>query len=139
MVYIHDRSPSKQYTHLKVILLVANDEARINFLVDLLSQDVYHRIFVASNAFAAVKFLRYIIPHLVIVDDCLTNMTSIQLYDYLHANRMLADLPVIMLSASIEEVRDELEARQLIGLSIPFDLNKFITTIETIFAAPSSE
>jgi DNA-binding response OmpR family regulator len=139
MVHIHDRSPSKRYTYLKVILLVANDEARINFLVDLLSQDVHHRVFVASNAFSAIKFLRYIIPHLVIVDDCLTVMTGIQLYDYLYANRMLADLPVIMLSVSLEEVRDELEAGQLIWLNIPFDLNKFIATIETIFAAPSSE
>jgi DNA-binding response OmpR family regulator len=94
---------------------------------------------VASNGFAAIKFVRHITPHFLIVDYCLPDMTGIQLYDYLHAQRGLATVPTIMLSASLEDVKDALAARNLIGFSTPFDLDEFITTIETIFATCSDE
>ena len=108
-------------------------------LAHVLSQDLHFHIFVASSCFAAVKFVRHIIPHLLIVDDCLPDMTGIQLYDYLHAHRGLAALPAIMLSASLNNLKDALAARNLIGFSKPFDLNELITTIETLFATFSSE
>lgn len=66
-------------------------------------------------------------------------MTGIQLYDYLHANRRLATLPTIMLSARLEDVGDELATRQLIGFSRAADPDEFIATIQAIFAASSSE
>ena|SRR5215469_12045352 len=137
MAQVHQRATSKPFAHLKVILLVANDDAIQRRLADMLSQKAHYHLFVASSAFAAVKFLRYITLHLLIVDECLPDMTGIQLYDCLHPNRELAPLPVIMLCASVEDMKGELAARHLIGLSKAFDLDEFITTIETIFATTS--
>jgi DNA-binding response OmpR family regulator len=139
MAQVQERTSSKPSAHLKVILLVANDDATLRPLAHVLSQELHSHIFVASSGFAAVKFVRHITPHLLIVDHCLADMTGVQLYDYLHANRGLAALPAIMLSASLEDVKDALAARKLIGFSKPFDLDEVITTIETLFATFSDE
>jgi len=90
MAQVQERTTSKTSDRLKVILLVANDGATMRRLAHVLSQDLHFHMFVASSGFAAVKFVRHIIPHLLIVDDCLPDMTGIQLYDYLHAYRGLA-------------------------------------------------
>jgi DNA-binding response OmpR family regulator len=134
MSQIQERTTSKLFTHLKVILLVGNDDTALHPLAEALSENVHYHLVVASSAFAAVKFLRHITPHLLIVDECLSDMSGIQLYDYLHANRGLATLPVIMLCVSVVDMRGELTARKLIGLSKAFDPGEFITTIEAIFA-----
>ena len=139
MAQVQEWTTSKPSARLKAILLVANDDATMRPLAHVLSQEVHPHIFVASNGFAAVKFVRHITAHLLIVDDWLPDMTGIQLYDYLHANRGLAAFPAIMLSASLEDMKDALAARNLIGFSKPFDLDELITTIETLFATFSSE
>ena len=139
MSQVQEQTTSKPSTRLKAILLVGNDDATMLPLAHVLSQDLHFHLFVASNGFAAVKFVRHITPHLLIVDDCLPDMTCIQLYDRLHANLELATLPAIMLSASLENMKDALTARNLIGFRKPFDLDKFITTIEAIFATSSYE
>ena len=139
MAQVQEQTTSKPSTRLKAILLVGNDDATMLPLAHVLSQDLHSHLFVASNSFAAVKFVGHITPHLLIVDDCLPDMTGIQLYDRLHANRELAALPAIMLSASLEDLKDALAARNLIGFRKPFDLDKFITTIEAIFATSSYE
>ena len=140
MSQVQEQTTSKPSTRLKAILLLGNDDATMLPLAHVLSQDLHFHLFVASNGFAAVKFVRHITPHLLIVDHCLPDMTGLQLYDYLHANRELAALPAIMLlSASLNNMKDALIARNLIGFSKPFDLDEVITTIETIFAASSYE
>src|SRR5207249_3504004 len=97
MAHVQERTTSKPSARLKVILLGANDDATLRFLAHVLSPELQFHIFVASSGFAAVKFVRHITPHLLIVDHCLPDMTGLQLYDYLHANRELAALPAIML------------------------------------------
>lgn len=136
MAQVQERTISNPPARLKAILLVGNDDATMNPLAHVLSQELHFHIFVASSGFAAVKFVRHITPHLLIVDDCLPDMTAIQLYDYLHANRELATLRAIMLSASLEDMQDALAARNLIGFSKPLDLDELITTIETLLARP---
>jgi DNA-binding response OmpR family regulator len=134
MVQVQERTTNKPSAHLKAILLVANDDATMSPLVDVLSQELHYHIYVASSSFAAVKFVRHITPHLLMIDNCLPDMPGIQLYDYLHANRGLAALPAIILSANLEELENEVAARKLIGFSKPFDLDELLTTIETLFA-----
>ena len=121
MAQVQEWNTSKPSAHLKVILLVANDDATMRSLAHILSQELHSHIFVASSGFAAIKFVKHITPHLLIVDDCLPDMTGIQLYDRLHANRGLATLPAIMLTASLEDMKDALAARNLMGVSKPFD------------------
>jgi DNA-binding response OmpR family regulator len=139
MAQVQELTTSKPFASLKVILLVANDDDTLRPFAHMPSQKVHYHFFVASSAFAAVKFLRHITPNLLIVDEYLPDMTGMQLYDYLHANRRLATLPVIMLCTSVEDMKGELAARQLVGLSKAFDLDEIITTIETIFATASFE
>jgi CheY-like chemotaxis protein len=83
---VQERTTSKPPARLKAILLVANDDTNLSSLAHVLSQELHYHIFVASSGFAAVKFVRHITPHLLIVDDCLPDMTGIQLYDYQHAS-----------------------------------------------------
>lgn len=139
MSQVQDRTTSNLFAGLKVILLVANDDAIMRSLADALTANVHYHLFVASSAFAAVKFLRQITAQLLLVDECLPDMTGMQLYDYLHANRGLATLPVIMLCTSVEDMQSELAARQLVGLTKAVDPDEFIKTIETLFATTPVE
>jgi DNA-binding response OmpR family regulator len=127
------------FAHLKMILLVADEHSDTSCLTHYLSQNTDYHIFVATSGFAAIKFLRHIAPHLLIVDYCLPDMTGIQLFDYLHANHKLTAIPAIMLSASWENVRDELEMRKLMGVSKPFNLDELIASIESLLASSSRE
>ena len=130
---------NREYAHQKVILLVVNNDDWLNAAAYVLSQDARYRVLVASNGLAVIKFLIYVTPQLLIMEDCLPDMSGIQLYDYLHANWHLATLPVIMLSANREDVKNQLATRHLIGIDRSFDAEKFMTTVETVLAASPSE
>ncbi len=62
MAQVHERTTSKPSACLKVILLLANDAATLRPLAHVLSQELHSHIFVASNNFAAVKFVSHITP-----------------------------------------------------------------------------
>jgi len=57
-------------------------------------------------------------PDLLLLDYQLPDMTGLQLYDRLHAQKAFRHLPAILLSATLPHL--ELEKRHLIGLYKPF-------------------
>jgi CheY-like chemotaxis protein len=114
----------------KTILVVENDEATGELLVLAIMQETSYQVKVTSHAREAVSLAKSIVPDLLILDYYLSSMTGLQLYDHLHAMNELKHIPAILMSASLERYADEIQLRNVIGLSKPFELDDLINMIE---------
>ncbi len=79
-----------------------------------------------------MKFTQLLKPKLLICDYYLPKMNGIMLYDRLHSNRELQDIPALIVSARLEGHEREIKERGLVALSKPFDLEDFFAAIENV-------
>jgi DNA-binding NtrC family response regulator len=71
-------------------------------------------------------------PQLFLLDYYLPDMNGIQLYDQLHARKELEAVSALIIGASLEAVGDDIKQRGLLAVEKPFDLDKFLSTIESM-------
>jgi DNA-binding response OmpR family regulator len=121
-----------QQTDTKTILIVEDDESIGKFLVMLLSQETGCQAVHVTDAFQALRVVSTTVPALMITDYRLPRMTGIELYDLLHAQKAIEQMPVIMLSAQLPE--QEVRQRKLIGMRKPFELDELLDTVERLLA-----
>jgi CheY-like chemotaxis protein len=116
----------------KTILLVEDDEVTGSLISEIIAQETPHQVLLARDGFQALELVKEFEtrPHLFILDYRLPGMNGIKLYDQLHAIQELDHIPAIILSASIEEHKDQIQTRNIIGLGKPFDTDEFLLTIE---------
>jgi len=116
----------------KTILVVEDDEVTGSLISEIITQETTHYVLLARDGFQALKLMKEVEtpPQLFILDYRLPGMNGINLYDQLHAISELDQIPAIILSASIEEQKDQIQARNIIGLGKPFDTDEFLLTIE---------
>jgi len=116
----------------KTILVVEDDEVTGTLISEIITQETSHTVLLARDGFRALELVKEFAarPHLFILDYRLPGMDGIKLYDQLHAISELDHIPAIILSASIEEHKDQIQARNIIGLGKPFDTDEFLLTIE---------
>src|SRR2546421_8714074 len=116
----------------KTILVVEDDEVTGSLIAEIIGQETPHHVLLARDGFQALELVREFEtrPHLFILDYRLPGMDGIKLYDQLHAISELDHIPAIILSASIEEQKDQIQTRNIIGLGKPFDTDEFLLTIE---------
>jgi DNA-binding NtrC family response regulator len=118
-----------------VILLVADTENSVS-LAQIIAQETPYHVYHASNSFAARSFMRYIQPHLVILDCRDSAVKNFQLYHHLHANRERIFLPAIVIGPSLEDYQDDIKNGKLVVFPDPFDLDDLISTIEDLLVWP---
>jgi len=116
----------------KTILVVEDDEVTGTLLSEIITQETPHQVLLARDGFRALELVREFEtrPHLFILDYRLPGMDGIKLYDQLHAIHELDRIPAIILSASIEEQKDQILTRNIIGLGKPFDTDELLLIIE---------
>ena len=120
----------------KTILIVENDPANGEFLVEAITLETPHHVLLAPDSRRALEMVEHIHPDLFLLDYGITPLNGLDLYDQLHAHPGLEAIPAIILSASAEQHALEIAARKLIGLSKPVDLDELIQTIETVLTHP---
>src|SRR6266446_4036789 len=121
----------------KLILLVEDDPANAQFFLHLLTQEASFRVFWATNGGAAWHFTEHVKPQLFLLEFCLPDMHGIILYDRLHARKELEAVPALIIGASLKEGEDALKQRGLLAVENPFDLDKLLAPIESLFASSS--
>lgn len=89
----------------------------------------------ASDSNAALKVVRHFTPCLFVLDYGLPGMNGIELYDRLHINQELAPIPAILITADRSVPQQQLQQRQLITFMKPFELDAFLSTIETLLTS----
>jgi CheY-like chemotaxis protein len=118
----------------KVILIVEDDETISNLLADVLSHETDYRLFIANNAIGALNFMKSIKPDMILLDYRLPGINGLELYERLGIKRELKDIPVIIISAYYEEIRQDLKKHKLIAFRKPFNLDNLLHTIGEILA-----
>ena len=126
--------PSGEHAPTKTILIVEDDEA-IGEMIDLtLQEETYYHHLIVSTGAQALQLIQNTLPDLLIVDYHLADMTGLELYDKIHLIYKKKVFPVILMSASLEKFQEEIEHRQVMGLSKPFDLFDFLSAIQQALA-----
>lgn len=114
----------------KVVLIVEDDAALGETLVQLFRELTPHFIFLATDANQAIAVLRSLIPDLLLVDYWLPHMTGLTFYDRLQMVQDLKGIPVLFMSA--DHSLQELCERHAPFLTKPFDVEDLLQTIASM-------
>jgi DNA-binding response OmpR family regulator len=117
------------------ILLVEDDPNIGSFLVEAIAQETPYQAIVASDSNAALQLVRHFTPCLFILDYGLPGMNGIELYDRLHLNQELAAIPAVLITANRNLPHQQIQQRQLITFQKPFELEAFLTTIDSLLTS----
>ena len=115
-----------------IILIIEDDLCNGEFLVELLLEETAFYPIHLTDGLQAMKFTQLLKPKLLICDYYLPKMNGIMVYDRLHSNHELQDIPALIVSARLEGHEREIKERGLVGLNKPFDLEDFFTAIENV-------
>jgi DNA-binding response OmpR family regulator len=130
MVYEQD-SPLEGAQN-QLILLVEDEPAFEEFLVQAIVLETPYRVVAAHDGFEALHVVSAIKPRLLILDYLLPGMNGLELFDALQRMEAVTGTPTIMMSATLPT--QELAKRKITGLSKPFNLNEFLEIIDTLLA-----
>ena len=119
---------------VKKILVVEDDEATGEVIQMVLAEEDSYSTFLVADPEEVLEVASSIKPNLFVIDYRLAYMDGIMLYDKLHTIEGLEDVPALIMSASLEQHGEELEARQLVGMEKPFDLDEFLETVKRMIA-----
>jgi CheY-like chemotaxis protein len=73
--------------------------------------------------------MKYIKPDLILLDYSLPGLNGIEIWRRLRSMHDLIDIPVIIISAYYEDIRQEINKHSLIVLRKPFNLDNLLHTI----------
>ena len=133
------RFPCRGASPPKLILLVEDDPANAQLFLQILKQEASFHVFWATNGRAAWHFTQHVKPQLFLLEYSLPDTNGIILYDRLHARKELATVPALVVGASLKEGEDAIKQRGLLVVEKPFDQDKFLSAIESLFASSSGK
>lgn len=114
----------------KTILLVEDDAAIAELLVEMIAQETPHRLFAVPDGVQALDLVNDLKPNLLLLDYWLPTIRGIELYDRLCAAEGLAQMPAIMLS--VNAPLQEINKRKITYIKKPFDVDKLLRAIDTL-------
>ena len=116
--------------NVKTILVVEDDEAIGEFIVEALKEETEHQALLAIDGASALEVAKNLKPNLLLLDYRLSDMNGIELYDRLHMIEGFEEIPAIIMSASLP--RYKLEQRKVTRIEKPFELGDLLRTIEEL-------
>ena len=96
---------------MKTILVVDDDVMNLRVAEFILKQHGYH-IVKTESGMECLEYLKNNRPDLILLDVEMPIMTGIQTLEIIRSNEMMADIPVMLLTASIDNETVE-KARRL--------------------------
>ena len=117
-------------TAMKTILLVEDDAAIAELLVQLIVQETPYRVLSVPDGLQAMDIAKHIRPDLLLLDYWMPVIHGIELYDRLNAMEGLEQIPTIMLS--VNPPLQEIKKRQITCVRKPFDVDQLLRTIQSM-------
>jgi DNA-binding response OmpR family regulator len=133
------RFPFRGASPPKLILLVEGDPVNAQFFLHILTQEASFSVFWATNGRAVWHFTERVKPQLLLLEYSFPDTNGIILYNRLHGRKELAAVPALIVGASLKEAEDAIKQRGLLAAEQPFDLDTFLSTIESLFASSSGK
>ena len=122
-----------------VRILIADDEPSvIEFLVRICNKCGYESL-VARNGVEALDIARHTQPDLIILDECMPEMTGREVCRHLREDVRLADVPILFLTGmtSIDDKVLGLQAGANDFVTKPFDTQALVSRIEALLRRDS--
>ncbi len=127
-----EQAPQKQSAPSKVILIVEDEAAIGDMLVETISRETPHRAILVAESTRAFDVIKRIKPNLLLLDYHLPRMNGVELYDQIHTIEGLEHLPAILMTAGV--LQHDLRRRKIVGMSKPVEINKLLDLIEELLA-----
>ena len=121
---------------IKTVLVVEDDAGLAECLTLLLQDMTSYQVMHVFDGFAALKAVRTITPHLILLDYMLPGMDGLQCLDQLRASKEAERTAVILMSTALPEgvqMRGRVQDRtDLVFLEKPFEMDTLLTLIRHI-------
>ncbi|HEV2583848.1 MAG TPA: response regulator, partial [Ktedonobacteraceae bacterium] len=124
-------TPSSQEKSLQIILVVEDDEAIGDLLVQILKSETPYVTLLVTDAMQALETVKSIKPGLFILDYHLPGINGVELHDRLHAIKGLETVPTLMMSARAP-ARQAIGQRHITLLRKPFELATILKAISSL-------
>ena len=129
----HDQNHSSENDIAGKLILAVEDDANIGeLLISSLTLGTSYRVLLVADGFKALETVKRYRPHLFLLNYYLPDMDGLELYDQLHAQKGLEDIPAIMLSAKLPF--REIQQRNIACMSKPYKLAELLRLIEKLIA-----
>ena len=130
MSYNQELLSQKDDANAQTILIVTDDVALGQMLAFVLLQETPYHPYLVDNEDAALRAVQEVTPVLFILDDHVSGLTGLELYEQLHRKKGLATVPAIVLSADVP--RTERESHHMLCLTKPFTLDDLLIALAVI-------
>src|SRR5947199_6954849 len=127
MTNTEDQFTKEEHSNLKTILIIEDEAAIGDLLVEAILEETPHRAVLAADGPRAFHIIEHIKPSLFLLDFHLPQMNGIEVYDRLHATNGLEHIPAILMTAGV--LQHDIRRRKIVGISKPVDLNKLLDLI----------
>lgn len=124
------QTTSEDPFRLKTILVVEDDEAIGEMIVEALKLGSRYHALLARTGTQALDMLNGFKPSLFLLDYALPDINGIELYDQFHDSTGGENIPTIMMSANLPS--QEARERNITCISKPFKLRELLQTIEAL-------
>ncbi len=102
-------------------------------MVEAVSQKMVYLLIHARSCFEAVEISRDVKPDFFLIDDQLSSMSGLALYQQLHSMQGLSDVPAIITAdTSSGEIGQGMVQYQIMGLKKSFDLDAMLFLMDLL-------
>jgi DNA-binding response OmpR family regulator len=119
---------------VKTVLIVEDDADIAEALTIVLRETTAYQVNHVFDGFAALKAVRTLIPHLILLDYLLPDMSGLECLNRLRASKGTEQTPVILMSAALPEgvqMHQRVQARlDLVFLEKPFEMDTLLDLIK---------
>nr|BBH89838.1 response regulator [Thermosporothrix sp. COM3] len=117
-------------SHQKTILLIEDQVLFGKLLTRIIADRTPYQVIHLYDGSQVIQIMKEKKPHLLVLDYDLPGMNGIEIYDMIHNTHEWADIPAIMVSASLPE--QEIRKRNIPGLSKPCSSQELLSAIEQV-------
>lgn len=130
MDVVPEASAQQECAPIKTVLIVEDEPDIAEALSALLKEETPYQVLHVSDGFAALKLVRTIIPHLLILDYRLPAMDGLECLQALRATAGLEQTPVVLMSAHFPTQMKA--APGMVKLPKPFEMDHFLTLVQRL-------
>ena len=129
-----DFAAQKVLSEIKTVLVVEDDDAIGEVLVQAIQLETSYHVILARNGFQALKMLETLKPDLLILDYGLPGMNGLEFYDIVHTSKSLEQLPLLFVSAEADSIQEKVKVRRLWLLKKPFEIGDLLIVMKQLLS-----
>jgi DNA-binding response OmpR family regulator len=117
----------------KVVVIGEDDEPIATLLRDSINDEDGYQAVVVSDGALVLETVRQVHADLLILDIMMPGLNGFEVYDRVHADPEIRNMPVLFVSAATPQFDEDFRQRGIREvISKPFDLNEFLEKVRVL-------